>query len=214
MFDEMKNFLVNFKFESMNFQLYEDLCFYEGMTPPGTRYIINQLCSFIGLNKCYLEIGTHKGSSLCSAAHNNTVSCYGVDVFAPDYENEFLGASIEDILKKNISKFSNIKYFKDDGFKFLKANNSLHGEKVEVYYYDGPHDYKPQYYGILMAMPLLAEKAIILVDDTDHPKIKDPYLATMDACKMYPDNFKKLKIIKSCNVIPNGLMILEYNKNE
>ena len=52
----------------------------EGYSGEKTRHLYNNICSLKNSN--YLEIGTWKGSSLCSALHQNNLNCTVIDNFS------------------------------------------------------------------------------------------------------------------------------------
>ena len=54
----------------------------EGMSTIANAWIINQICSELKENECYVNIGCWKGFSLIAGMINTKCSVFGVDNFA------------------------------------------------------------------------------------------------------------------------------------
>lgn len=162
------------------------------MTGAGIVNILNKSCSFIDSDKCYLEVGTHRGSTLCGAAlENESLYFYGVDTFeghASKQEIEPFG-NVEDGLKDAIEKFghSNVSYFKSDYVDFFRARETVEKRKIEVYMYDGDHQRQHQYQGIEIALPTLSDQAVIFVDDSSNNDKGAVWGAIGDLLKKYSE---------------------------
>lgn len=135
----------------------------EGMASPLKLRLLNSLYSHCN---SYLEIGTYKGKSLIGAMLYNTkkdrVTC--IDNFS-----EF-GGNLETLLE-NLNKFN----FKNDVEVFDGDFNNIvpklvrdDHRKYDLYFYDGAHDYGSQFKGIRLVEPLLADEAVVVVDDWRH----------------------------------------------
>lgn len=140
------------------------------MTGETNINILNKTCSFMDDDKCYFEIGTHRGCTLVGAALGlPTKEFYGLDNFAGHNSPEdcFPFATIEDGLKMAIHDFGHdgIGYWKSDYLAFLAGASDLNGKKAEVYFYDGHHAFEHQYFGLKCVDHLLADDAIVFVDD-------------------------------------------------
>lgn len=124
-------------------------------------------------NLCYLECGTFRARTLiCSALGNPDLACFGVDNFAMGKEPE---------CRSNIEKSGckNITLIKSSYQDFFDKKPELDGKKIAIYLYDAAHGKEDQRRGLEMAMPYLADQAVILVDDTDHTTGPE-YTATME----------------------------------
>jgi hypothetical protein len=148
------------------------------MSGAGIINILNKSVSFIDDDKCYLEVGTHRGCTLLGAALNNKQMCYGVDNFAGHNSSAECAPfqTIEEGLNDAISKLSsgNVKYFKQGYVEFFENRVDVEGKKVEVYLYDGDHSLDNTYRGIVLAIPTLADDAIVFLDDSannDRPAV-------------------------------------------
>jgi len=144
----------------------DDLLKMEGMSGKKTRHFYNNLCSMNHTR--YLEIGTWKGSSLCSAMFNNKITCLAIDNFS-----EF-GGPREDFFK-NLDKYKGI-----NNVNFIEKNcwdvdvNVI--GKFNIYMYDGNHNHDSHYKALNHYLPCLDEFFIYIVDDWNWPWVRDPTL--------------------------------------
>ena len=82
----------------------------EGMTGDKTRHFYNNICS---MDNCrYLEVGTWKGSSICSALCNNNINAVAIDNFqmSTQTSSELLNictSNINEVKGNNSIKFFN-----------------------------------------------------------------------------------------------------------
>ena len=171
MIEPMVQFLVEFDENQIEEQYRDYLKQVRPMTGAGIVKILSKTCSFIDEDKCYLEVGTYRGSTLIAASLNNpNLICFGVDNFEghnpPECCHPF--ETIEEGLQDAIARLTNgnVKYFKSDYRKFFRGIDSVDGKKVEVYLYDGSHTIEDQYWGLKLATQVLADEAIVFVDDS------------------------------------------------
>jgi hypothetical protein len=126
----------------------------EGMTGKKTRHFYNNL-----LNKddiSYLEIGTWKGSSVCSAMYNNNATVVCIDNFA-----EFSGPKTEFLNNFNRFKGLNTATFLEGDCFDIKHDI----QNVNVYLYDGNHSYDSHYNALKSYITSLRDTFIFIVDD-------------------------------------------------
>jgi len=141
----------------------------ESANSENIRLLINELVKRFAKNGIYLEVGTFMGSSLLSAAlFNPSTLCIGVDNFS---EFDPRGTNYQK-LKENLAKFdnlSNVEFYNQDYKKAITDIFSLASERrVNIYYYDGPHDYTNQLEGLEEILPYLERKCLIVVDDVNY----------------------------------------------
>ena len=160
----------------------------EGMNTENVRFLINYLVKNYAKNGTYLEVGSFRGASLCSAAYkNHSTKCIGIDNFSV-WDKDGTNMSI---LNENIKPYANIKFFESDYVDFFKKKLKL--ETVDVYFYDGDHKLGAQYEGLLNILPFLKKKCIIIVDDTNWERVS---LANKSFLEMHTD-FELLLDIKT-----------------
>jgi hypothetical protein len=87
------------------------------------------------------------------------------------------------------------------------------GTSLGVYFYDGPHDYRSQLMGLLLAAPLLAERALVVVDDSNWAAVKQAtrdFLALHSQCRVLFD----LPTPGNCHpTFWNGLLVLAWERS-
>jgi len=116
-------------------------------------------------SECYLEVGTYQGKSLVAALRGNrgrlAVACDDFSQFDADGSNRTT-------LKLNLQAYGlsdQVKFYDTD---FRKLFAKWHDEalpKIGAYFYDGAHDRLSQYDAIRLVEPLLADQAVVIVDD-------------------------------------------------
>jgi hypothetical protein len=125
-----------------------------GTNSPLIQHTINLAVSCMEEGEAYFEVGCLYGSSLDSANKGNDDKIkYCVDM---QWQGEMprLTGTMPNLFYKE-SKYEDV-----DLKEFLK-------HPVGVYYFDGPHDFDPSYWGLTRILNHLADKAIILYDDID-----------------------------------------------
>jgi hypothetical protein len=143
-----------------------------GMSSAKNRSFFNQLIPAVAkkANRAgelnYLEIGVYKGSTFVSALYNNLEflkSAVAIDNFC-----EFKGTEEEFI--SNLKSFSipsdRYKLINEDCFQVSTENllNYTQGP-VDIYFYDGGHNYDDHLAALTYYYPVLAKTFILIVDD-------------------------------------------------
>ena len=135
-----------------------------GMSGGKYRTLVNRLIEHTP-NARYLEIGSWKGSTACSAMYGNTVTATCIDNFT------FGGFSKDDLVSNTNSVITdNINFTLLDG-DFRQVDYNAIG-KFNVYFYDGPHQEQDQYDGIVIAQPALDDIFTLIVDDYNDPVVR------------------------------------------
>jgi hypothetical protein len=145
-------------------KLSSDIFEIDGMTGVYTKHFYNNICNFE--NCKYLEIGSWKGSSICSAICNNNIKATCIDNWC-----EFGGP--KDICKQNLDKYkgiSEVTLIEQDCFAIDKT---IFPYKFNVYLYDGGHEYEHQYKAITYYYEVLDDISIVIIDDWMAPWIRD-----------------------------------------
>lgn len=141
-----------------------------GMSGSKTRHFYNNICSYPDIK--YLEIGTWKGSTVCSAMcnNNNTVVC--IDNF-----NQFDGPKEEFL--NNFNKYkglNNALFIEGDCFQIDKSSLP----KFNIYLYDGDHEYQDHYKALEYYIDIMDDMFVFIIDDWNWEKIRN---GTKDAIK-------------------------------
>jgi len=155
------------------------------MSGQKTRHLYNNLCSLDDAR--YLEIGTWKGSTLCSAMYNNNMkNCIGIDNFS-----EFDGPRQEFLANFNHFKGNNNATFIEDNCWNIDIDKI---GKFNIYVYDGCHKEESQFKALDYYYKALDDEFIYIVDDWNWKQVRD---GTMSAIKKNNLNILYQKIIKT-----------------
>ena len=164
----------------------EDILFMEGMTGIKTRHFYNNLLNTEDAR--YLEIGTWKGSSVCSAMCGNKANVICIDNWS-----EFDGPKDEFMM--NFEKFkgeNNAKFIESDCYKVDVSTLP----KFNIYMYDGNHSKDSHYKALVHYYDCLDNMFVFIVDDWNW---KDVRTGTYDSLKKLNLNVLYEKEIKTTN---------------
>lgn len=143
----------------------------DGMTGVKTRHFYNNILNTEDAR--YLEIGTWKGSSVCSAMCGNKAKVVCIDNWSefdgPKYE--FMH-NFEKFKGENDATFIESDCFRVDVSAFPKFN---------IYMYDGNHTDESHYKALLHYYACLDDTFIFIVDDWNWESVRK---GTTDAIKM------------------------------
>jgi hypothetical protein len=131
----------------------------DGMSGNKTRHLYNNICSLSNAN--YLEIGTWKGSSFISAFYKNEINPIVIDNWA-----EFNGPKNEFIA--NVNRFCpnrKFNFIEKDCFKVTDSEIKSIYDSIDIYLFDGAHDYESQKKAITYYKHLFSKYVIIIIDD-------------------------------------------------
>ncbi len=128
-------------------------------------------------DEAYLEIGTFKGRSMCGAVRDNADKrFYAMENFL---EFGMAGQEARAELMANLEKYSKgatVELLEGDCFK-LMLQPGIIDRPVGVYFYDGDHAKSAHYLSLAIVEPLLADEALILVDDATWPVVQEAHEA-------------------------------------
>jgi hypothetical protein len=137
----------------------------EGMSGRRYRHFINNLIGIMP-DARYLEVGSWAGSTLCSAISNNAVRATAID-------NWSLFGGPKAQFEANLRRFRTgrayVNFIEDD---FRKVDYEGIGP-FNVYLFDGPHDAKDQYDGLMIAQPALDNEFVFIVDDWNWVQVRE-----------------------------------------
>jgi len=140
-----------------------DIIAMEGMSGTKTRHFYNNLLTLE--NARYLEIGTWKGSSVCSAMCGNKAKIISIDNWS-----EFGGPKSEFLV--NFEKFkgeNDATFIENDCFNV----DVLSLPKFNIYMYDGNHTNDSHYKALLHYYNCLDDVFIFIVDDWNWKDVRD-----------------------------------------
>jgi Methyltransferase domain len=142
----------------------------EGMSGRNYRHFINNLIGSLP-DARYLEVGCWAGSTACAAMDGNKVTMLCIDNWT-----EFGGP--KDVFFANIeaTRTPNVQFaFLESDFRHVDFRQV---NKYNCYLFDGPHERKDQYDGLMLALPALDEEFVFLVDDWNWTPVRE---GTMEA---------------------------------
>ncbi len=168
---------------------------------------------------CYLEVGVYQGLTLLSVADMYPgVACFGVDNFSIlDPEGSNLKIVQDGIAAYQASNATLINLDFEVALKSLEKHTE--GQKIAVYFVDGPHDYRSQLICLTLAVRYLHENAVILIDDANYHFVRQATHDFLDAfCEyklifeayspMHPANMGSVMLQKYESGWLNGINIL------
>lgn len=143
----------------------KDILDLDGLSGIYTRHFYNNLCSMP--NARYLEIGTWKGSSVCSAMFGNQMTCVCIDNWSQcgGPKDEFI---------RNFNRFkglNNAVFYENDCWS-PELIKSLKDKKFNIYLYDGEHSEESHYRALIRYLPCLDDTFIYVVDDWNDNNVR------------------------------------------
>lgn len=148
-----------------------------GYTSANELAVVNLAAKLLPADECYLEVGTYKGRSLCAAVMDVTDRTF----YASENYLEFgmLGQEARDELHTNLTRHAahaDVRLIEGDCFRTLAQPGALRAP-VGVYFYDGKHTLLAHYLALGLVEPLLADQALVLVDDATWPVVRKAHEA-------------------------------------
>ena len=171
--EELENLIL--QVESKRFwPASRQLRFIDGMSGQSFRTLLNLL--FATRKNSYLEIGTWKGSTFCSAIYRNTIEAVCVDNWS-----EFGGPAQVAIrnISKRVNESSSISIVARD-FREMSFLGLLQKE-IDVYFFDGPHSEKDHYDGARVINSLSFKSLLFIVDDWNWETVRQGTLRGLES---------------------------------
>lgn len=169
-----------------------DIINMEGMTGTKTRHFYNNLLRIPDAR--YLEIGSWKGSSVCSAMYKNNATVVCIDNWCT-----FGGPKQE--FMENLNKYkgnNNVTFIEQDCFKVDVSALP----KFNLYMFDGEHTYDDQYKALTHYYNCLDDIFIFVVDDWNYPHVRT---GTRDAISsLNLKNLYEKEIFTAYNGVQDG----------
>ncbi len=146
-----------------------------GYTSANELAILHLAASLLPDDEAYLEVGTFKGRSMCGSVRDNA----GKRFYAMENFLEFgmTGIEARTELMSNLEKYAKgaeVKLLEGDCFRLL-AEPGIIDRPVGVYFYDGEHTKLAHYLALAAVEPLLADEALVLIDDATWPVVQDAH---------------------------------------
>jgi hypothetical protein len=137
------------------------------MSTPRIYSILNAIVSCMDEDELYVEVGTYQGGSLISALMDNNARAIGVDNFAEFKQTNSYERTLGNLQAFNVSDRAVLRDLSyQEFFKSVPADF-----KMQVYYYDGEHNFEGQLAGMEAGWQYLSAGSIMLVDDYLYPEV-------------------------------------------
>jgi predicted O-methyltransferase YrrM len=134
--------------------------------------LVNLATSLLEPAESYVEAGTYMGASLIAASRGNEAKdLVGLDDFSfpgVEVKGRTLPPASRAQLEANLERFgaAPATVLEGDALALLR-NRVLGDRRVGAYYYDASHSYEDQLEGLRVIEPYLADRALVIVDDSD-----------------------------------------------
>jgi len=136
------------------------------MSRPRVYAVLNACVSAMEPGELYVEVGTYQGGSLVSALLGNDAQAIGVDSFGEFTQTNDIGLTTQNLYGFDVlNRVALLNMTFKDFFAMYPPS------KIQVYYYDGAHDYETQLAGMEAAWSFLQNGSIVLVDDYIYPEV-------------------------------------------
>lgn len=147
----------------------------EGMTTANEVAVLNRAAHHLPPGEIYLEVGTFRGRSLCGAIRGvDGVTFVAIENFV---EFGMLGEEARAALMRNLHTYAvgkDVNLLDGDAFDLMARREAV-TESVGVYFYDGEHTSLSHYLALGVAEPLLADEALVLIDDASWPMVQSAH---------------------------------------
>jgi len=139
-----------------------------GLTSPRVQKFLNGICKKAN---SYLEIGSYLGATSVAALDGNKLNAFFVDKWEVNPQTarddlEDLPENSKEIFISNIKKYkgkNTINIFDSDLFDVDKSRL----KDIEVFFYDGPHDFENTSNAVQYYAKTFAKDAILIFDDAN-----------------------------------------------
>jgi len=158
-----------------------------GMSGQRFRKLLNGLAQ-IPISGSYLEIGTFKGSTACSALYKSQRSAILIDNWS-----EFGGP--KKIAQENLNRFCSGSAILFMDLEFSEFYRAPVNQKIFLYFYDGGHSFEEQRLAVDLINSLNFDNLIFVVDDFSWETVQK---ATSEGLR-----FLNSVVVKTWTILPS-----------
>jgi hypothetical protein len=134
----------------------------DGLGRENNLALLNLATSLLGPGESYVEVGSYRGRSLAAALRGNDVDAVGIDNW------QMAGGDGRAELLANLARLQlPAPTLLEGDFRDVLSGGRLAGRRLGVYFYDAAHDFESQLDGLRLVEPYLADRALLIVDDSD-----------------------------------------------
>ena len=135
-----------------------------GLATENCLALLNLAAACLEPGEAYVEAGSFRGTSLIAAGLGNEAELVGIDRFSMD-------GSDRSTLEANLARFGVTARVVEGEVREALRAGALEGVRVGVFYYDAEHTREALLGSLRLAEPLLAPRALIVVDDSDWERV-------------------------------------------
>lgn len=140
-----------------------------GLTSARVQTLLNEVAKGVG---SYLEVGAYLGSTGAAVLQDNPIKAYFVDRWQEQIQpnRKDLGGipdNSKEQFANNIDPFIGDSYVTIIDSDFLSVDLTKIDSKIQMMFYDGPHDEQQVRNAVLYYYPVLADEAVIIFDDAN-----------------------------------------------
>ena len=185
-----------------------------GLTSHRVKTLLNLLASGVG---SYLEIGSFLGATACAALKGNPLNAFLVDNWQqqiqPNDPSIKLPPNDKRVFERNVLEVkgsSNIMVYDYDLFE---VNTLEMKDKIQLFFYDGPHDFETTKNAVMYYYTTFAKEAILVFDDANWEGVVNGAVTGLQECGAHI-TYEKLMLNSEENSREwwNGLYIVVINK--
>ena len=143
----------------------------EGMSSTHSLTLLNVAARCLGEDEWYLEVGSYRGRSLVGASLDHAHGRFAAIESFREFVDQHPDVSHE-VVRKTLATWgvdTRVQFIRGDAFRLL-PRGAVPGP-VGVYFYDGAHTRLAQWLALAVAEPLLADEALVVIDDTSWPQV-------------------------------------------
>ncbi|WP_448570243.1 tetratricopeptide repeat protein [Trichothermofontia sp.] len=186
----------------------------QGDTNFNILQLLNHAVSCLEKNEVYCEVGQVQGVTLAGALLNHPhCVAWAIDDFANTEDPE---TAFEELVVQldQYGLTEQVLLHSQTVTNFLYELRSLEiTEKIGVYYYRGPFDYRSQLLGLSIVKDFLADQALLIIDNNNYPSVQQ---AIWDFILLQPQcqsllNYKTRS--EKDSTFYNGIHLLKWDAN-
>ena len=179
----------------------------DGMTTASVLQLLNHAVGCLDPEEAYCEVGCLRGATIIGATlGHDDKRAIAIDNFSehnPGYNYPtFL---------TNLKRFNTKVEFHNKDFEAALIGLRKRQIKIGAYFYDAAHDYRSQLMGLLLAVPLLADKALLVIDDTNSIPTRQATIDFLVACPQAKLLFDLRTPGNGHSSFWNGIMVLGWS---
>jgi Methyltransferase domain len=196
-----------------------------GTTSCRISKLLNFAVSQIDSTECYVEVGVLTGTTLCSAGYVNDKVCIGIDNYLPEHMREITGMDRDAVISRcqhNINCLSSGKT-KMIYKSFRDVSKSEIPLPIAVSFIDGKHDFPSVIENFSWLEPMLADNAIIVLDDINYIEVSMAIEAWMGQKSanydllayikpFYGEDHKNISSVRD-RFMNNGVCVIRYHRD-